>query len=115
MADKLMQSPMKIHKIAPSVDYNQWPKLNEPTNQNSIKVLKVVTPTNKKHFNETLGTSLITSPMSPPSLVKRVKKETIQTVKFELKRSFFIFLIIHVMQQNLSFFVIKSMFTVFMF
>ena len=36
----------------PSVDYNNWLKhldtqLNEPTNQNSIKVLKVVNPTNK--------------------------------------------------------------------
>ena len=34
----LCTSPMMIHKITPSVDYNQWPKLNEPTNQNSMKV-----------------------------------------------------------------------------
>ena len=42
-----------IHKITPSLDYNKGLKrldaqLNEPTNQNSIKVLKVVKPTNKK-------------------------------------------------------------------
>ena len=36
-----------------SLDYNKWLKhldtqLNEPTNQNAIKVTKVVEPTNKK-------------------------------------------------------------------
>ena len=52
MADKLMYYPKHYtHKIAPSVDYNQWLKrfdtqLNEPKNQNSIKVPKV--DTNKK-------------------------------------------------------------------
>ncbi len=44
---------MMIHKIAPSEDYNQWLKrldtqLTEATNQNSIKVLNFVNPTNKK-------------------------------------------------------------------
>ena len=44
---------MMIHKIAPSVDKNYWLKildthLNETTNQDSIKVLKVVKLTNKK-------------------------------------------------------------------
>ena len=53
---------MLIHKIKPSVNYNQWLKrldtqLNEPTNQNSI----------------------INSPMSPSSLISSVKKV------FELK------------------------------
>ena len=55
MADKLMQipSPMNTHKIASSVDYNLCLKrldtqLNGPTNQNSIKVPKVVKQTNKK-------------------------------------------------------------------
>ena len=42
-----------IHKINPAVDYNKWlrrldTQLNEPNNQNSIKVPKVVKPTNKK-------------------------------------------------------------------
>ena len=42
---------MSIHKIFPSVDYNWWLKpldtqLNEATNQNSIKVPKVVKPIN---------------------------------------------------------------------
>ena len=46
---------MMIHKITTSVDYNYWLKclniqLNYPTNQNSIKVPKVVEPTNKKTF-----------------------------------------------------------------
>ena len=45
---------MMMHKIAPSVDYNKWlkrlnTKLNEPTNLNSVKVLKVDKLTNKKH------------------------------------------------------------------
>ena len=44
---------MIIHKIILSVDYNWWLKrldtqLNEQTNQNSIKVPKVVKPTNMK-------------------------------------------------------------------
>ena len=43
---------MMIHKITPSVDYNQWLKrlytqLIEPTDKISI-VLKVVKPMNKK-------------------------------------------------------------------
>ncbi len=42
-----------IHKITPSVDYNQQSKrldtqLDKPTNQNSVKVPKVVMPKNKK-------------------------------------------------------------------
>ena len=39
-------------------------QLNEPTNQNLIKVPKVIKPTNKK----TLGTSVTNSSMSPSSL-----------------------------------------------
>ena len=46
---------MRIHKITPSVDYNWCLKRldtqqNEPTYQNSIKVPKVVKPTNKKSY-----------------------------------------------------------------
>ena len=55
MANKLMYIvyPMLIHKITPSLEYNHWFKrldtqLNELTNQNSIKVPKVIKPTNKK-------------------------------------------------------------------
>ena len=55
LMDKTMDnvSTMMIHKITPSVDHNQWLKrldtpLNEPTNQNSIKVPKIDKPTNKK-------------------------------------------------------------------
>ena len=62
-----------IHKIFPFVDYNKWSKhldtqLNEPTNKNSIKDRFVVRQTNKKLYYETLGTSVILSTMSPPSL-----------------------------------------------
>ena len=47
------KSPIMIYKITPSVDNNKWLKrldnqTNEPTNQNSIKVPKLVKPTNKK-------------------------------------------------------------------
>ncbi len=67
---------MMIHTITSAVDYDQWLKrldtqLNLPTNQNSTKVLKVVKPTNKKCNNKTLGTSVINSSMSSPSLAKR--------------------------------------------
>ena len=49
MAYKLMYMPVDTNKTNPSVDYNQWWKrldtqLNKPTNQNSIKVPKVVEP-----------------------------------------------------------------------
>ena len=43
-------------------------QLNEPTNQNSINVPKVVEPVKKKH-NKTLGTSIINSPMFPSFLI----------------------------------------------
>ena len=58
---------MMVHKINSSVDYNKWLKLldtqlNEPTNQNSIKVTKVVKHMNKKALlDKTLGTSVITA------------------------------------------------------
>ena len=66
MTDKY---PMLIHKITHSVDYDWWLKrldtqLDKPTNQNPLKALKVVKPTNEK----TLGTSVINSPLSPLSL-----------------------------------------------
>ena len=64
---------MIIHKITPIVYYIWWLKrkhtqLNEPTNQNSIKVPKVFKPSNKKRLNKTFWTSVINSPLSPPSL-----------------------------------------------
>ena len=54
MADKLMYtSPMMTCKSTLSVDFNKWSKrldtqLHELTNQNSIKVPKVIKPTNNK-------------------------------------------------------------------
>ena len=74
MGDKLMHIPlllitMMIHKITSAVDYNQWLKrlnnqLNKPTNQN----FKKKSPKLRKRFYKTLGTSVIISPMSNPSL-----------------------------------------------
>ena len=51
---------MMIHKIIPYLDYNQWLKrletqLNEPTNQNSFKVPKVVKYLNKKTILKDFG------------------------------------------------------------
>ena len=48
-----MYIPNDNYKITPSVDYNYWlkrldTKLNEPADQNSLEVPKVVKPTNKK-------------------------------------------------------------------
>ena len=67
---------MMIHKnkIPSFVDYNYWLKhldtqLNESTNQNSLKVPKVVKPTNKKMLLKTLGTSVMNSPLSPSFLI----------------------------------------------
>ena len=70
MDDKLMYIPKYDTRKAPSVDYNQRLKrsdtqLNKSTNQNSIKNEK---PTDKKTFYKTLGTRVINSSMSPPSL-----------------------------------------------
>ena len=62
---------MKIHKITHSeIIISGWYvwKPNKPINQNLIKLPKVVGPTNKKRCYKTLGTSVINSPMSPPSL-----------------------------------------------
>ena len=61
MADKLMLIQKRMrHKITPSVDYNQYMKrldiqLNEPTNQNSIKVSKDVNQTNRKMLLQKFG------------------------------------------------------------
>ena len=62
-----------IHKITPYADYNKWLKRldtqsNEPTNQNSIEVPKVVNLMYKKHYYKTLGTSVMNSPLSPSFL-----------------------------------------------
>ncbi len=43
-------------------------QVNEPAKQILIKAPKVVNSTNKKTLSLNLGTSVINSPMSPPSL-----------------------------------------------
>ena len=53
MADKLIYIPIYDTQNYPSIYYYYWLKrldfqLNEPKNKNSIKVQKVVKPTNKK-------------------------------------------------------------------
>ena len=68
--DKVMSFQMMINKITTSVYDNLWltrlvTHINEPTNKNLIIVSKVVKPTN---YYKTLGTSVVNSPMSPPSL-----------------------------------------------
>ena len=65
-------SPLIIHQITTSLDYNQWLKrldtqLKYPTNQNLLKV--PIVPTNYK----SLGISVINSPMSVPYLKPCVK------------------------------------------
>ena len=42
-------------------------QLNKQTNQNLIKVPKVVKQTNRKHYFKIFGTSVINSPLSPRS------------------------------------------------
>ena len=62
---------MLIHKINPSIDYNKWMKrldiqLNEATNQNLLKVPKVVKQANKKRYYKILGTSVSSRFVSSP-------------------------------------------------
>ncbi len=66
-------TPMMINKISPSVDYNHWLKrfntqLSKQTNKNSINSPKLLSQQIRKKYYKTLGTSVINSPMSPPSL-----------------------------------------------
>ena len=79
MVDLLMYITRMTHKNTPSVDYNERLKslnsqLNKPTNQNLVRVPKVVKQTNKKTLLKILGTSVINSPLSPPlSLLTTLK------------------------------------------
>ena len=62
---------MMIHKFTPYVDYKQSlnrldSQFNKLTNQNSIKVPKVVKPRNNKTLLETLGTSVTAQCPLPP-------------------------------------------------
>ena len=64
---------MIINKITLSVDYNYGlkrlnTKLNESSNQNSLKSPKLFNKQIRKRYYKTLGTSVIKSPMSPSSL-----------------------------------------------
>ena len=61
---------MIIHKIAPSVNYNYWldTLLNKLTNQNAIKVLKVLNPANKKTLLLNFGGYCIKQPDVPSLL-----------------------------------------------
>ena len=58
-----------------NVDYSQWLKrletqLNKPTNQDSIKVIKVVMATNKKIIKLYIGTSVTNSQYPLPLWLK---------------------------------------------
>ena len=58
-------SPMVIHEITPSEDYNKWMECQTLTLMNQpIKIPKVVKPL----YNKTFRNSVINSSMSPPSL-----------------------------------------------
>ena len=70
MADKLMYIPNKETQNCTFVDYNYWLKrldtitqLNEPTNQNLIKALKLLSQRIRKCYYKTLGTGEIKIPM----------------------------------------------------
>ena len=74
MADKLIHTPMIVHKIIPSVDYNLLLKrlntqLYEPTKQNSLKSPKLLSQRIKKRYYKTLGASVINRPLSPLSMI----------------------------------------------
>ena len=61
---------MMINRTIPSVDYNRMDtQLNESTDQNSLKVPKVVKLTNNKTLNLKMEASVINSPMSFPPLI----------------------------------------------
>ena len=72
MADKLIDIPIDDTQNYPSAQLvfeTLDTQLFKPTNQNSLRVPKVVKPTNKKkHYHKTMRTSVINSPLSPPSL-----------------------------------------------
>ena len=74
MADKLIPNDdtqnYNIHRIQLNVK-SLHTELKEQTNQNLIKVPKVVEPSS---YYKTLGTDVINSPMSPPSLVLNGKQ-----------------------------------------
>ena len=62
--DDTQNYPSELQLVFENLDT----QLNEPTNQNTLKVPKVVKPTNKKMLLYDMGSSVINSPMSPPSL-----------------------------------------------
>ena len=69
MAQKLMYIPSDDIENYPFCRLQSWFKTFEPTNQNSMKVPKVVKPINKKKgYYKTLGAVVINSSMSTPCL-----------------------------------------------
>ena len=64
MENNLSTSPQIVNKITAFIDYNQWLKrletqLDEPTNQNSLKLQRLISQQLRKHYFKTLGTSVI--------------------------------------------------------
>ena len=79
MVDKLMYIS-NTHKIHPFVDYNCWLKclvtqLHKQTNENSIKVPKVIKSTNNEYF-KTLGTIVINKSLSLSLLLFDLKNSS---------------------------------------
>ena len=67
MADKWMYIPNNYTQIYPFIRLHQFLKLLDTQSNEPTKV-QIVEPTNKKTLLKTFGTSVINSPMSPPSL-----------------------------------------------
>ena len=68
MANRQMLIPNEENKITPSLDQNQWLKrlntqLYQPTNLNALQSPKLLSQPIRKYC-KTLGTSVITSPLS---------------------------------------------------
>ena len=83
LADKLMYctSPIMIHKITSSVDYNWWlnrleTQLIELTNPKSIKCTKLSCQQITNRHHKTFGTSVINSQMYLPCLILPKNKQT---------------------------------------
>ena len=66
-------------------------KLNKPTNQYSLKYPNLLSLRTGKRYYKTLGTSVINSQLSPPSLKYLLGKQTWNLLGFKFKQKVFTF------------------------